>query len=39
MNDIVFVFVFPYIFSFYPLIVESAVQFVHDIASDFLENE
>lgn len=37
MNDIVFV--FPHIFSFHPLIIESVIQFVHDFASDFLENE
>ena len=37
MHDIVFV--FPHIFSFHPIIIESAIQFVHDIASDFLENE
>ena len=37
MNELIFV--LPYVFGFYPMLLDSLVEFVHDIASEFLENE
>ena len=37
MNELIFV--LPYVFSFYPLLLDNLVEFVHDVTSEFLENE
>ena len=37
MNELIFV--LPYVFGFYPMLLDSLVEFVHDVPSEFLENE
>ena len=37
MNELIFV--LPYVFSTYPMLLDSLVEFVHDVTSEFLENE